>query len=302
MGDLSEGSGDNYNEPIYEEEPLLPEEEQPEPDCDEPECPECGNCDTDSSGDEPEEPEQPECIDDCPEPENKAECTPAPFVPEEPEVPEPAPEPVPEPEPECPSGNECPPACNNETDCPPAEEPSEPEKPDCPENEDGGNECPPKNPTECNSENPCPPNPSCPENSPNGEPCPEPEPEVPTPEKPKVELPKTCLCPEESCNPSNNCDECPTEESNDDDCQPKEAVCEWGDYCEWSECTKECGGRRIRSRKCNCPDGFSGEPDCVGEMFDFDEETCPQEPNCSADAVDYVAAEAASDQDMYENY
>merc|ERR1712157_652966 len=101
--DLSEGSGDNYNEPIYEEEPLLPEEEQPEPDCDEPECPECGNCDTDSSGDEPEEPEQPECIDDCPEPENKAECTPAPFVPEEPEVPEPAPEPVPEPEPECPS-------------------------------------------------------------------------------------------------------------------------------------------------------------------------------------------------------
>ena len=37
-------------------------------------------------------------------------------------------------------------------------------------------------------------------------------------------------------------------------------------------------------------------------MFDFDEETCPQEPNCSADAVDYVAAEAASDQDMYENY
>merc|ERR1712174_16594 len=272
--DLSEGSGDNYNEPIYEEEPLLPEEEQPEPDCDEPECPECGNCDTDSSGDEPEEPEQP----------------------------------------------------------------------DCPESEDGGNECPPKNPTECNSENPCPPNPSCPENSPNGEPCPEPEPEVPAPEKPKVELPKTCLCPEETCNPSNNgdecppacenneclpecedeevpecdgdddecnedcdcsecnCDECPTEESNDDDCQPKEAVCEWGDYCEWSECTKECGGRRIRSRKCNCPDGFSGEPDCVGEMFDFDEETCPQEPNCSADAVDYVAAEAASDQDMYENY
>ena len=37
-------------------------------------------------------------------------------------------------------------------------------------------------------------------------------------------------------------------------------------------------------------------------MFDFDEETCPQEPNCSADLVDYVGAEAASDQDMYEDY
>ena len=87
---------------------------------------------------------------------------------------------------------------------------------------------------------------------------------MPAPEPAQPVTPAECDC-------SQDCKNTPCEEI----CPPlAEPVCTWGDYCSWSECTKECGGRRIRSRSCICPESHVGEPDCHGEMFDFDDESC----------------------------
>merc|ERR1712226_996400 len=151
----------------------------------------------------------------------------------------------------------------------------------------------------------------------------------PETEKPKTPLPKQCLCPDETCIEDNcpppcennecenecpedadecegddcecECDDCDCDSCDDDSTEPKseddceelpEPVCSWAGWCAWSECTKACGGRKIRSRSCVCPDGHIGEADCIGEMFDFDEESCPV---CDDTEDVIMAAEAPTD-------
>ena len=161
-----------------------------------------------------------------------------------------------------------------------------------PECEDG---CPEPECPDGNCDNECPDN-SC-------EPTMEPEFISVTPantpaatESSVTDKPTSCLCPDESCPDdgtpcppvceNNECDSpCPKSVdpcADDNDLPCASTTCSWGEYCNWSDCTKPCGtegGRKIRSRKCSCPDGFEGEADCVGDMFEFApcDDTCPIE-------------------------
>lgn len=101
----------------------------------------------------------------------------------------------------------------------------------------------------------------------------------------------------EECDCSQDCTGTPCEA----ECLPlAEPVCSWTGYCDWSDCTKECGGRRIRSRDCQCPEGYEGEPDCIGEMFEFDDESCP----VCEEGEDVIEAALApvAEADEYDSY
>ena len=122
-----------------------------------------------------------------------------------------------------------------------------------------------------------------------------------------TDKPTSCLCPDESCPDdgtecppaceNNECEEpCPQpvdpcSPDNDLKCEDDStSTCSWGEYCAWSDCTKPCGtegGRKIRSRKCVCPDEFDGEPDCVGDMFEF----APCDDICPVDQVEELKPE-----------
>ena len=67
-------------------------------------------------------------------------------------------------------------------------------------------------------------------------------------------------------------------------------ICSWGEWCSFSECDAPCGeiATQLRSRACECPDGYSGEQDCPGGMAAMFEEQectgpCPECEDCGND-------------------
>lgn len=80
-------------------------------------------------------------------------------------------------------------------------------------------------------------------------------------EQPETNLPMPCPRQEDID------DGCPGEFREEspcsiDVCPPK---CEFGPWCEWSDCTATCGGGKVaRTRTCDCPEGIP-ESECEND-------------------------------------